>query len=394
MTGLRTISTLNPRGKRILVRLDLNVPLEDGQIRDDTRIQAVLPTIIALLEGGCKVLILMSHLGRPKGKKDKNLSLYPVAERMTSLLGKKVIMSDDILGMQVLRMVDKASEGTVILLENLRFDKREESNDPSMAKELAALADCYVNDAFGTAHRAHASTVGVTKYLPSYAGFLLEKEVRFLDKVLSHSGELIVVIGGAKVSSKINVLEFLLPRCQKMIIGGGMAYTFLRAQGISIGDSIFEPDHVSDAASLLEQARKCGVDIFLPRDHMVASRYSETEKGEYVETISDGKMALDIGKKTITEFTDICRKATGTIMWNGPMGVFEFSSFQRGTREVAQAIADSKAMSIVGGGDSVAAISMFGMNNKFTHISTGGGASLEYLEGKELPGIAKLRRNK
>lgn len=390
--ALRTVKDVNLENKRVLMRADFNVPLKGDQITDDTRIQAALPTIEHILKQEGAKLILMSHLGRPKGKKDPAFSLAPVAKRLSELLGKDVVMAEDCVGEQVEKQSKELPSGGVMLLENVRFHGEEKDNQPEFAKKLSALGDVYVNDAFGSAHRAHASTEGVAHVLPAYAGFLIEKEVAFFTPVLENPEQpMVAVIGGAKVSSKIGVLESLLPNCKTLIIGGGMAYTFLKAQGHGIGNSLLEEEYIDTAKNLLSKAKERGVEIILPQDHLVATEFNENAKPESVDgvEIPEGKIGMDVGPKTIELCTQRIKSAK-TVVWNGPMGVFEFDNFAVGTRVVAQAIADSAAMTVVGGGDSVAAANKFDVASKMSHVSTGGGASLEFLEGKKLPGIVAL----
>ncbi|MFA7567492.1 MAG: phosphoglycerate kinase [Alkalispirochaeta sp.] len=388
---LRTLKNTDVKGKRVLMRADFNVPLKEGVITDDTRIQAALPSIRYILNQGGS-LILMSHLGRPKGEKIAEFSLAPVAVRLAELLKCDVVMADEVVGSAVTAHAKAMKPGDVMLLENLRFHKEETSNDPAFAERLAGLGDVYVNDAFGTAHRAHASTQGVTKYLPSCAGFLIEKEVSFFQPILDNPDKpLVAVIGGAKVSSKIAVLESLLPNCAGFVIGGGMAYTFLKAQGHKIGKSLVEDDYIETARQFLEAAQKRGVSVVLPLDHIVAADFAADADPEPVDGIDipADRLAMDIGPKTIAAAKSVIATAR-TIIWNGPMGVFEFDRFAKGTREIATAIADASAVTVVGGGDSVAATNKFGLADKMDHVSTGGGASLEFLEGKVLPGIVAL----
>ncbi len=390
--NLRTLKNTDVAGKRVLMRADFNVPLKDGKITDDTRIQAAMQSIQYILDQGAS-LILMSHLGRPKDERKAEFSLAPVATRLSELLGRNVIMADDVIGKTVSEGMQAMKPGDVMLLENVRFYKEETDNDPEFSKELAQLGDVYVNDAFGTAHRAHASTEGVTKHIPSCAGFLIEKEVSFFQPILDNPEKpLVAVIGGAKVSSKIAVLESLLPNCAGFIIGGGMAYTFLKSQGHEIGKSLVEEEYIDTARKFLEAARKGGTEVILPLDHLVAAEFDAASTPESVDTVDvpSDRLAMDIGPKTIKAAKAALQDAR-TIVWNGPMGVFEFESFARGTREIAQAIADSDAVTVVGGGDSVAAANSFGLAEKMDHVSTGGGASLEFLEGKALPGIVALQ---
>ncbi|HET6451957.1 MAG TPA: phosphoglycerate kinase [Spirochaetia bacterium] len=389
----KTVRDIDLRNKKVLVRVDFNVPLKDGKITDDTRITAALPTLRYILDQKGATLILMSHLGRPKKGPDKENSLAPVASRLSELLGRKVTLAPDCVGPQAEAAVKAMKPGDVVLLENVRFHPEEEKNDPSFAKQLASLGDVYVNDAFGTAHRAHASTEGVAKTLPGVAGFLMEKEIKFLGGVFENPAKpFVAVIGGAKVSTKIEVLESLLPRVTSMIIGGGMTFTFLKTQGHSVGTSLVEDDFASTAKAFLDKAKASGVEVLLPVDHLVAAEFKETAHAEPVDSVDvpAGKMALDIGPKTVSLFKDRILKAK-TVVWNGPMGVFEFPEFSSGTRDIARAVADCKGTTVVGGGDSVAAVNQFNLADRITHVSTGGGASLELLEGKQLPGVVALQ---
>lgn len=388
-----SIKDIDFQGKRVFCRVDFNVPLDDkNQITDDTRINASMPTIRHIINNGGR-LILASHLGRPKNGPEAKFSLASVAPCLSQYLGTSVKMAPDCIGPDVKRMVDQMNDGDVLLLENVRFHAGETKNDPEFAKALAANADIYVNNAFGTAHRAHASTVGVTKYLqPSAAGFLLEKEIKYLGLALAYPDHpFVAVIGGAKVSDKIAVIDNLLDKVDTLIIGGGMAYTFLQAKGRPTGKSLVEADKISLAKKLIQKAAEKGVNLLLPQDHIVAAEFSPT--ADHM-VCSDANfpadwMALDIGPATIATYTGALRNAR-MVVWNGPMGVFEFDNFAKGTMAVAETLAESKARSIVGGGDSVAAVKKAGVESKMTHISTGGGASLEFLEGKELPGLAAL----
>jgi phosphoglycerate kinase len=384
----KTVRDLDVNGKRVLVRADFNVPLEGGAITDDRRITEALPTVRHLVDGGA-IVLLASHLGRPKGVTPE-FSLAPVAARLTELLGKEVPLLPDSVGPEVEARVKAAQPGDVLLLENVRFHPEEEKNDPEYAKQLASLADLYVNDAFGTAHRAHASTEGVAHLLPGAAGFLIEKEVEHLGKAVdSPAHPFVAIMGGAKVKDKIALIDNLLPKVDTLLIGGGMAYTFLKAKGYGIGKSLLDATNLDYAKQLLETA---GDKIVLPTDVVVAPEFKEDSPSQVVkaDAIADDVMGLDIGPETAARFAQIIREA-GTVLWNGPMGVFEMTAFEAGTRAVADALAESDAVSIVGGGDSAAAVEKFGVADQMSHVSTGGGASLEFLEGKELPGIAALQ---
>ena len=392
--AVRTLKDVDLAGKRVLVRVDFNVPIKDGKVTDATRIEGALPTIRHILSASDTRLILMSHLGRPKGKRNPDLSLAPVAQKLSELLGKNVTMASDCIGPEVEGAVAAMKAGDVILLENLRFHPEEEANDPAFAKQLASLADVYVSDAFGTVHRAHASTEGITKFLPSVAGFLIEKEMRFFEPLLNNPARpFVAIIGGAKVSTKIEVLNNLITRCTTLIIGGGMSYTFLKAQGHSVGKSLVEEEYIQTAKDLLQKGKELSVEILLPVDHTVASEFSESAKPEPVDSVDipDGKIAMDIGPKTLAIMKDKIAAAK-SLVWNGPMGVFEFDSFAAGTLETAKMVAACAGTTVVGGGDSVAAANKFRLADKIDHVSTGGGASLEYLEGKTLPGIAALQK--
>ena len=389
----KTILDVDVAGKKILLRCDFNVPQdkETGAITSDKRIVAALPTIRYLLEKKAAV-IACSHLGKPKGEWKTKLSLAPVAQRLSQLLGQEVIFAKDIVGEDAKAKAAALQGGQIMLLENLRFDPREEKNDPSFAEELASMAELYVSDAFGTVHRAHASTAGVAAYLPAVSGLLVAKELEVMGGALNNPKRpFVAVLGGAKVSDKIGVINNLLDKADTIIIGGGMAYTFAKAQGGSIGKSLCEEDKLDYAREMIAKAEKNGVKLLLPSDTMAADDFSNDAKRQVVSTmaIPDGWEGMDIGPDTIRTFCDAV-KGAGTVVWNGPMGVFEFENFAAGTRAMAQALADSGAITIVGGGDSAAAVEQMGFADKITHISTGGGASLEFLEGLELPGVACL----
>lgn len=387
-----TIKDIDIKGKRLIVRVDYNVPLDESlKIIDERRIRESLPTIHYALKNGAQKVILMSHLGRPKEQVMDSLRLAPIARKLEELVQEKVLYLKDCIGPQVEGSVKTCKE-RVILLENLRFHKEEEGNDAGFAKKLASLADIYVNDAFGTAHRAHASTVGITQYLPSVAGFLIEKEITYLKKALEHPRRpFVVIFGGAKISDKLGVIENLLPKADAMIIGGGMVYTFLKAQGKKIGTSRVENDKLELAKQILRKAQAAKVKMALSSDFVIVTKFESSADMKVVkDEIPDGWMGVDIGPETRKEFKEILKTAR-TVIWNGPLGVFENDDFDKGTREVAQFIAGLKNVTtIIGGGDSAAAIAKFKLEDKMTHISTGGGASMEFLEGKELPGIAAL----
>jgi len=397
MTKL-TVKDVDVKGKKVLMRVDFNVSIDKktGRITDDTRIKAALPTIKYILDKGGS-LILMSHLGRPKGEVVPQLKMDRVAERLSELLEKKVKKLDGCVGEEVEREVAHMKPGDVILLENTRFYREETENNPEFARKLAKLGNIYVNDAFGTAHRAHASTVGVAKYLPAVAGLLMAKELEMLGKLLqAPSTPFLSCLGGAKVSDKIGVLESLIKRCEEILIGGAMAYTFLRAQGIPTGRSLVEEERIEEARKILKMAEDKGCRIFLPVDHLVAPSPEEKDKKRHVKEIPSDFMALDIGPETVELFRNRIDKAK-TVFWNGPMGYFEVDEFARGTEEIAKKlaeVAEKGVCVVVGGGDSIAALKKFNLQDKMTHVSTGGGASLEFLEGKELPGVAVLRERK
>lgn len=392
MYNKKTIEDIDVKGKKVIVRVDFNVPLDaDLNITDDKRIVGALPTIKYLIGKGAKT-ILVSHLGRPKNGPEAKFSMKPTAVRLSELLCKPVIMASDVIGADAKAKAAALKDGEVLMLENVRFHKEEEKNDPAFAKELASLAEIFVNDAFGTAHRAHASTAGLADYLPAVCGYLIKKEIEIMGKALSHPARpFVAILGGAKVSDKIEVIENLLDKVDTLIVGGGMAYTFLKAKGYKIGKSICEDDKLELAKSLMEKAEKKGVALMLPIGSIVGKEFKNDTEHKYVpsDDMPDEWMGMDIGSLTIEKFTKEIKKAK-TIVWNGPMGVFEFPNFANGTSEVARAVAESGAISIVGGGDSAAAVEQLGFADKITHISTGGGASLEFLEGKLLPGIAVL----
>lgn len=384
----KTIRDISAAGKRVLVRVDFNVPLEAGRVADDTRIRAALPTIQYLLDRGAAV-ILMTHLGRPRGKVVEELRLAPVGVQLSQLLGKKVTKLDDCVGPEVKAAAQALQAGEVLLLENLRFHPGEQANDPAFARQLADLGDVYVNDAFGAAHRAHASTSGVADYLPAVAGLLMEKEITFLSRALeAPEHPFVAILGGAKVSDKIGVIANLLGRVEALLIGGGMANTFLLAQGCQVGDSLVEEDSVATARQLLKEG---GERLVLPVDVVIADAFSAEANSQVADSrqVPVGWRILDIGPRTVELFRARLASAR-TVVWNGPMGVFEFEPFAAGTRAIARTLADTEATTIIGGGESVAAIEQAGLADKMTHVSTGGGASLEFLEGKELPGIAAL----
>ncbi|HOQ01657.1 MAG TPA: phosphoglycerate kinase [Acetivibrio clariflavus] len=392
MMNKKTIEDIDVKGKKVIVRVDFNVPLDENRkITDDKRIVGALPTIKYLVDNGAKT-ILVSHLGRPKDGFEEKYSMKPTAERLSELLGKEVIMAKDVIGEDAKAKAAALKDGEVLMLENVRFHKEETKNDPAFAKELASMAEIYVNDAFGTAHRAHASTAGLADYLPAVCGYLIQKEIEIMGKALSNPERpFVAILGGAKVSDKIAVIENLIDKVDTLIIGGGMAYTFFKAKGYNIGTSICEDDKVELAKSLLEKAQSKGVKLLLPVDNVVGLEFKNDTEFKVVasDSIPDGWMGLDIGPKTIEAYAAEIKNAK-TVVWNGPMGVFEFSNFEKGTKEVARAVAESGSTSIIGGGDSAAAIEQLGFADKITHISTGGGASLEFLEGKVLPGIDVL----
>ena len=388
----KSVEDIDVAGKKVLVRCDFNVPLKEGKITDETRIQGALPTIKYLKEHNAAV-ILCSHMGRPKGEFNMAYSLAPVAARLSELLGTNVALASDVVGDDAKAKAAALKPGEIMMIENVRFHKEEEKNDPAFAKELASLAEIYVNDAFGTAHRAHASTAGVADYLPAVCGFLIQKEIDVMGKALSDPARpFTAILGGAKVSDKIGVINNLIEKVDTLIIGGGMAYTFFRALGHTTGTSICEEDKLDLALGLLDKAREKGVNFLLPVDNVIGREYKEdtTFMRIYSDSIPDGWMGLDIGEKTQELFAKSIA-GSGTVIWNGPMGVSEWENFASGTRAVAKAVAECGGVSIIGGGDSAAAVEKLGYADKMTHISTGGGASLEFLEGLELPGIACLQ---
>ena len=389
----KTVKDIELKGKRALVRCDFNVPMKDGAITDDTRIRAALPTIEYLRNSGAKIII-MSHMGRPKGEADMQYTLAPVAKRLGELLGCDVtfVTSPQVVDDAVVKAAEGLSEGQVMLLENTRFRKEETKNEEAFSKQLAALGDVFVNDAFGTAHRAHCSTAGVAEYLPAVSGFLIEKEEEYLGRAVDDPKRpLIAIMGGAKVGDKIKLIENLLNKVDTLLIGGGMAYTFLKAKGYEIGTSILDEESIDLADKLMKDAESKGVNMLIPVDVVCASEFSNDadKKTVSADSIPADMMGMDIGPETVKLFAGEVAKAA-TVIWNGPMGVFEMPNFAVGTEEVAKALAASSAVTVIGGGDSAAAVKQFGLEDKMTHVSTGGGASMEFLEGKELPGIAVL----
>lgn len=394
MLQKKTVDDLKVQGKRVLVRCDFNVPLKDGVITDENRITAALPTIEKLMKDGGKV-ILCSHMGKPKGEPKPELSLAPVAKRLSELLGKEVVFAkdDSVVGENAKKAVAEMKDGDVVLLENTRYRKEETKNEENFSKELASLADIFVNDAFGTSHRAHCSTVGVTAFVEESAvGYLMEKEIAFLGNAVNNPVRpFVAILGGSKVSDKINVINNLLEKVDTLIIGGGMAYTFAVAKGGHVGESLLELDKVDYAREMIEKAKEKGVNFLLPVDTVITKEFKNDTEYKTVPTgeIPDGWMGLDIGEKTRELFADAIKGAK-TVVWNGPMGVFEMENFAKGTKAIAEALAAIDATTIIGGGDSAAAVNQLGYGNKMTHISTGGGASLEFLEGKELPGVVAV----
>lgn len=389
----KTVRDVEVKGKRVLVRCDFNVPMQEGKITDDIRITAALPTIEYLVDHGAKV-ILMSHMGRPKGEAKMEYTLEPVADRLSELLNQKItfISVPEVVNQQIKDAAQALKDGQVMLLENVRFRKEETKNEPGFAKELAELGEIFVNDAFGTAHRAHCSTAGVADYLPAVSGFLIEKEVKFLGDALDNPQRpFVAIMGGAKVGDKIPVIENLLKKVDTLVIGGGMSYTFFKAMGLEIGTSILDEESIELAGRLMKEADDAGVKLLLPVDVVCAKEFDNNSEKIICsrEAIPSDRMGMDIGPESIDLISQELAKAK-TVVWNGPMGVFEMSNFAEGTKKVAQALANSSAATIIGGGDSAAAVEQFGYADKMTHISTGGGASLEFLEGKTLPGIAVL----
>ena len=388
----KTVRDIDLKDKKVLVRCDFNVPMDENQnITDNKRIVAALPTIKYLLEQNCRIT-LCSHLGRPKGEFKKEFSLLPVSRELSKLLNKEIIMAKDIIGEDAVSKANNLKNGEILLLENLRFHREETDNDPEFSKKLASLGEIFVNDAFGTAHRAHASTEGVTHYLPAVSGFLIEKEFKFLDEALQNPGRpFMAILGGSKVSDKIGVIESLINKVDTILIGGGMAYTFFKALGYNVGNSICEEDKINLAMELMEKAKEKGVKFMLPVDNRIGKDFSADTECKIVQSaeIPDGWQGLDIGPETVKLYVEELKNAK-TIVWNGPLGVFEFEQFAVGTNEIAKALGDIDAVKIIGGGDSASAVEKAGVAEKMTHISTGGGASLEFLEGKKLPGIEAL----
>ena len=389
----KTVRDIDLKGKKVFVRCDFNVPMDENQnITDNRRIVAALPTIKYLIEQNCRI-ILASHLGRPKGEVKPEFSLAPVAKELSKLLGQEVLMAKDVIGESAKSLAANLQEGQVMLLENVRFHREETDNDPEFAKQLASMAEVFVNDAFGTAHRAHASTEGVSHYLPSVSGFLIEKELKFLGDALNNPERpFVAILGGAKVSDKIGVIDSLLEKVDTLMIGGGMAYTFFKAQGYEVGNSLCEPDKCELALNLMKKAEEKGVKFLLPVDTRVGKEFKPDTESKTVAwtNIPEGWEGFDIGEKTIEMFKNELKTAK-TVVWNGPLGLFEFDQFAIGTNEIAHALAELDATTIIGGGDSAAAVEKAGLADKMTHISTGGGASLEFLEGKKLPGIECLQ---
>lgn len=389
-----SVQDIDVKGKKVLCRVDLNIPMQDGEISDDTRIKAVLPTIQYLTNEGAKV-ILITHFGRPKGQVVEELRVDPIAKHLGKLLNKTVHKTNEVYGNEVDEAISKMESGDVLLLENARFEPGEEKNDPELAKQLGHLADIFVNDAFGTSHRAHASTTGVADYIPAVAGFLMNKEIQIMGKALEQPERpFTAIIGGSKVKDKIGVIDHLIDRVDNLLIGGGLACTFLKAQGYEIGDSLLEEDKIHLAKSYIEKAKEKGVQFYIQTDAVVADAFKEdaNHKNVNVDAIEKGWMVLDIGPETAKVYRDVIKNSK-LIVWNGPMGVFEIEAFSKGTKAVAEALRDTEGYTIIGGGDSAAAIEKFGLADSMDHISTGGGASLEFMEGKKLPGIEALNQN-
>jgi 3-phosphoglycerate kinase len=387
----KSVADVALSGKRVLLRCDLNVPLENKVISDDTRIQASLPTIRHILDQGASI-VLCSHLGRPKGQVKPELSLKPVAERLTSLLGIPVKMADDVVGDSARSLAASLKPGEVVLLENLRFCKEEEANDPDFAKTLASFADLFVSDAFGTVHRAHASTVGVARFLPAYCGFLIDAELKALNTALNEPRRpLVAILGGAKIADKLGVINNLLDKVDTLLIGGAMCYTFIKALGGAVGKSMVDETKLTYVLDMIEKAKRKNVRLVLPQDLLCAAEFSADAEPVECDAyhVPEGLMALDIGKKAIDDFVEIIKTA-GTVIWNGPVGVFEFPVYAQGTRAIAYAMAECEGFTVIGGGDSVAAVHQYGIQDQIDHNATGGGATLEFMEGKELPGIACL----
>ncbi|MBD7985711.1 phosphoglycerate kinase [Sporosarcina sp. Sa2YVA2] len=392
MNAKKTIKDIDVKGKRVFCRVDFNVPMEDGNVTDDTRIRAAVQTVNYLAEQGAKV-ILASHLGRPKGEVNKDFRLTAVGERLAELIGKDVKKLDSSIGEEVENAVSTMDEGDIILLENVRFHAGEEKNDADLAKKFAALADIFVNDAFGAAHRAHASTAGIAEFIPGVSGFLLEKELDVLGKALSDPERpFTAIIGGAKVKDKIGVIDNLLDNVDNLLIGGGLSYTFTKAQGYETGNSLVEEDKIELAQSFIQKAKEKNVNLYLPVDAVVADAFSAEANVQTVkiDSIQDGWMGLDIGPETAALYADVIKKSK-LVIWNGPMGVFEMEQFAAGTKQVAEAMAETEGYTVIGGGDSAAAVEKFHVADKMDHVSTGGGASLEFMEGKELPGVTVLQ---
>jgi len=387
----KTLKDLDVKGKKVFCRVDFNVPMKDGEVTDDTRIKAALPTIKHLSDNGAKV-ILASHLGRPKGQAVEELRLDPVAKRLSELSGKEVVKTDAVYGEEVNEAIANLHDGDLLLIENVRFESGEEKNDPALVQSFASMADLYVNDAFGAAHRAHASTTGIAEKLPSAAGFLMEKEISVLSKALENPERpFTAIIGGAKVKDKIDVIDNLLDKVDNLIVGGGLAYTFIKAQGHEIGKSLLEEDKIDLAKEFMQKAKEKGVNFVLPEDVVIADDFSEeaNTKEVSIEEIPADWEALDIGPKTREKYSKIVSESK-LVIWNGPMGVFELNVFANGTKAVAEALATTEGYTVIGGGDSAAAVEKFGLADKMDHVSTGGGASLEFMEGKVLPGVAAL----